>query len=127
MAWKDIVDPNEPQNLRYERLPTGQAGLAWDLPATAGDGDSASRYVVYRFNYSNVQPADLENSANILNVEGRRYSIPGEPPNPAGPYYFVVTSLDRNYNESVMTSVLTVNPPPVPVLALPSNGTIKFK
>ncbi|MCJ7553400.1 MAG: family 10 glycosylhydrolase, partial [Ignavibacteriaceae bacterium] len=126
MAWKDIVDPNPPQNLRYERLPNGQAGLAWDLPQTASDGDSASRYVVYRFNYSNVQPADLENSANILNVEGRKYSIPGEPPSPVGPYYFVVASLDRNYNESVMTSVLTVNPPPIPVLAFPGNGEINI-
>lgn len=124
MNWKDVVAPNPPQNLRFERLANGQGGLLWDIPQTAIDGDSAKRYVVYRFDYANVQPADLENSANILNVEGSRESIPGEPPSPTGPFYFVVTSLDRNYNESSMSSILQVNPPPVPVLAFPSNNAI---
>jgi uncharacterized lipoprotein YddW (UPF0748 family) len=124
MNWKDVVAPNPPQNLRFERLANGQGGLLWDIPQIAIDGDSAKRYVVYRFDYANVQPADLENSANILNVEGSRESIPGEPPSPTGPFYFVVTSLDRNYNESSMSSILQVNPPPVPVLAFPSNNAI---
>jgi uncharacterized lipoprotein YddW (UPF0748 family) len=124
MDWKDIVPPNPIQNIRFERLANGQAGLAWDLPQTASDGDSAKRYVVYRFNYSNIQQSDLDNSANILNIEGSRQSIPGEPPSPTGPYYFVVTTLDRNNNESTMSSVLQVNPPPVPVLAFPSNNAV---
>lgn len=122
MNWKDIIAPNPPQNLRFERLANGQGGLLWDIPQTASDGDSAKRYVVYRFDYSNIQPADLENSANILNVEGSRQSIPGEPPSPTGPFYFVVTSLDRNYNESEMSTILTVNAPPIPILATPFDG-----
>ena len=124
MPWKDIIAPNPIQNLRFERLANGQGGLHWDLPQTASDGDSAKRYVVYRFNYSNVLPADLDNSANILNVEGNRESIPGLPPSPSGPYYFVITSLDRNNNESGMSSILQVNPPPVPILAFPSNNAV---
>ena len=127
MNWKDIVPPNPIQNLRFERLAIGQAGLTWDLPQTASDGDSAKRYVVYRFDYSNVQPSDLDNSANIFNVEGSRQSIPGEPPTPSGPYYFVVTALDRNNNESTMSSVLQVNSPPVPVLAYPLNNSINIE
>jgi len=127
MNWKDVVAPNPPQNLRFERLANGQGGLLWDVPQTASDGDSAKRYVVYRFDYSNIQSGDLENSANILNVEGSRESIPGEPPSPTGPFYFVVTSLDRNYNESVMSNILQVNPPPVPVLALPLNNSVDLE
>jgi uncharacterized lipoprotein YddW (UPF0748 family) len=127
MDWKDIVPPNPIQNIRFERLANGQAGLAWDLPQTASDGDTAKRYVVYRFDYANVQLADLENSANILNVEGSRQSIPGEPPTPTGPYYFVVTSLDRNFNESTMSNVLQVNPPPVPILAFPLNNALNIE
>jgi uncharacterized lipoprotein YddW (UPF0748 family) len=126
MNWKDVVAPNPPQNLRFERLANGRGGLVWDVPQTASDGDSAKRYVVYRFDYSNIQPADLENSSNILNVEGSRQSIPGEPPSTAGPFYFVVTSLDRNYNESGMSNILQVNPPPVPVLALPVNNAVNI-
>ncbi len=127
MNWKDVVAPNPPQNLRFERLANGQGGLLWDIPQTASDGDSAKRYVVYRFDYSNIQPGDLENSANILNVEGSRESIPGEPPSPTGPFYFVVTSLDRNYNESAMSNILQVNPSPIPVLALPLNNAINIE
>ena len=127
MNWKDIVPPNPIQNLRFERLANGQGGLSWDLPQAASDGDTASRYVVYRFNTSTIQPADLENSENILNVEGSRISIPSEPPNPNGPYYFVVTSLDRNYNESTMSSVLQVNAPPIPVLAFPLNNSVNIE
>ncbi len=127
MSWKDVVPPNPIQNLTFERLANGQAGLKWDLPQIAGDGDSAYRYVVYRFDYSNIQPADLENAANIFNVEGSRESIPGEPPTPSGPYYFVVTSLDRNYNESTMSSILQVDAPPVPVLAFPNNNAVNIE
>ena len=127
MNWKDIIPPNPIQNLRFERLANGQGGLLWNLPQTASDVDSASRYVVYRFDYPNIQPSDLNNSANILNIEGSRLSIPGVPPNPTGPYYFVVTSLDRNYNESTMSSILQVNPPQVPVLAYPANNSVNIE
>lgn len=127
MNWKDVVAPNSIQNLRFERLASGQGGLNWDLPLTASDGDSASRYVVYRFDHSNFQQSDLENSANIYNIEGSRQSIPGEPPSPNGPYYFVVTALDRNYNESVMSNILTVNPPPKPILAFPINNAVNIE
>ncbi|MDT3697321.1 MAG: family 10 glycosylhydrolase [Ignavibacterium sp.] len=127
MNWKDVINPNPPQNLKFERLASGQAGLKWDLPPVAIDGDTASRYVVYRFNNSNIQPSDLENSANILDVAGYRENIPGEPPSPNGPYYFVVTSLDRNYNESTMSNILQVNPPPVPILAFPINGAVNVE
>ena len=127
MDWKDIVNPNPPQNLRFERLANGQGGLLWDLPQIAGDGDSAKRYVVYRFDTSNIQPSDLNNSANILDVVGYKESIPSEPPTPTGPFYFVVTSLDRNYNESMMSNILQVNPPPVPVLAFPLNNSVNIE
>ena len=127
MNWKDIVPPNPVLNLRFERLANGQGGLKWDLPQTAPDGDSASRYVVYRFNYPNIQPNDLENPANIFNIEGQKQSIPGEPPSTSGPYYFVVTSLDRNNNESETGNVLTVNPPSIPVLAYPINDAVNIE
>lgn len=122
MNWKDVINPNPPRNLKFERLANGQAGLKWDVPLIASDGDTANRYVIYRFNTPNIQPSDLENSANIFDVAGYRENIPGEPPSPTGPYYFVVTSLDRNYNESTMSNILQVNPPPVPVLVFPQNN-----
>jgi len=125
MNWKDIVPPNAIRNLRYERLANGQAGLTWDVPLTASDGDSASRYIVYRFDYSTIQPSDLNDPAKIYNVEGNRFSIPDPPA--SGQAFFVVTALDRNFNESQMTYPLLVNPPPIPVLAFPSDGAVNVE
>jgi len=126
MNWKDVVPPNPVQNLRFEKLENGQAGLTWDLPQTASDGDSAFRYVVYRFEKSDVNLSDLENSDNIYNVEGSRKSIPGESSNPSAPSFFVVTALDRNYNESTMSSVLQLGGPAAPALVYPISGIINL-
>jgi uncharacterized lipoprotein YddW (UPF0748 family) len=123
MDWKDIIPPNPIQNLRFEKLANGQAGLKWDLPQTASDGDSAYRYVVYRFDNSNISSNDLDSSQNIINVEGSRQSIPDVPPSGVGHSYFVVTALDRNYNESSMSEILNVTPPSAPVLVSPLNST----
>lgn len=127
MNWKGTVPPNPVQNLRFELLANNQAGLKWDIPQIASDGDSATRYVVYRFDHSNIQQSDLDSSANIYNIEGSRQSIPEAPPNSIAPIYFVVTALDRNYNESTMSNVVQVNPPPVPVLAYPFDNSINIK
>jgi uncharacterized lipoprotein YddW (UPF0748 family) len=123
MNWKDTIPPNPIQNLRFERLASGQSGLTWDLPQTASDGDSAYRYIVFRFDNANINSSDLEDSKNIYNVEGSRQSIPAGPDSGNGPSYFVVTALDRNYNESNMSQILTVTSPASPELASPFNNT----
>ena len=75
--------------------------------------------MVYRFNHSNIQLSSLDSSANIIKVEGSRQSTPPVPPIPTGTYYYVVTSLDRNNNESSMSNILKVNPlQPVSVLSI---------
>ncbi|MFH0851946.1 MAG: T9SS type A sorting domain-containing protein, partial [Candidatus Peregrinibacteria bacterium] len=122
-AWKDIVPPYMPRNMRYEKIsPTGPAALRWDLPITAPDGDSASRYAVYRFDHTPALPGELADARNMLAVVGERQYVPPTPP-PGGPYSYVVTALDRNYNESEPSSVLPLGAPGVPVLASPANGT----
>jgi len=133
MSWKDAINPNPVQNLRFERIsPTGPYALMWDLPVPAPDGDSAYRYVVYRFTTPGVTQNDLNDPANILTIEPQRYSFPPVPSG-GGSYYFVVTALDRNWNESTMSSVLQIGAPQVPVLVFPANeqsnltDTIKFK
>jgi hypothetical protein len=133
MQWKDAVVPNTVQNLRFERISqTGPYALIWDKPLTAPDGDSAYRYVIYRFTTPSVTQNDLENPANILKIEPQRYSFPPDPGG-SGPYYFVVTALDRNWNESSMSTVLQIQSPQIPVQVFPANSqnnltdTIQFK
>jgi uncharacterized lipoprotein YddW (UPF0748 family) len=123
MAWKDVVPPYMPRSIRYEKTsPTGPAALRWDLPITAPDGDSASRYAVYRFDHTPALPGELADARNMVAVVGERQYVPPTPP-AGGPYSYVVTALDRNYNESEPSSVLPLGVPGVPVLASPSNGT----
>jgi hypothetical protein len=123
MNWKDTIKPNPPQNVTFGHIENRKAGLMWELPASADDGDSAARYVVYRFDTPGIQPDDLDNPAKIINIEGNRYSIPGLPPNPSGPYYYLITSLDRNYNESMMSNIVEVFPPQSPIPAYPISGS----
>lgn len=122
MNWKDAITPNAPQNLRYERIAgTGTAGLKWDLPQQASDGDSAARYAIYRFTTANIQPSDLVDPSRIVNVTSARVNRP-QTPSTSGPFYFTVTALDHNANESLPSNVLQVSTPATPVLALPANG-----
>jgi len=124
MAWKDGVLPNAPQNLRYERLAGGgPAALRWEVPTPAGDGDTASRYVVYHFNTPNITANDMEDPSRIAAVVGDNAAILPTPSD-NGPHYYAVTALDRNFNESGMSNVIQVLPPAAPLLALPADGAL---
>lgn len=123
MNWKDVIAPNPPRNFHFERVPgTGTSALIWDKPLAAADGDSAMRYVVYKFSTPNPTPQDFDNSANIVDVYGGKEARPAPSPNPAT-FYFAVTALDRNYNESTVSNIVQVSPLASVVLASPANGT----
>lgn len=122
MNWKDTVAPNTPLHVRYERIAgTGTAGLKWDPPLQASDGDSATRYAVYRFTSANIQPGDLNDPSRIVSVTSARVNRP-QTPSTVGPFYFAVTALDHNANESAPSNVLQVSAPATPALASPVNG-----
>lgn len=121
MAWKDVVPPYPPRAIRYASLAgTSISAIQWDLPNPAPDGDSASRYAVYRFDHRPTA-SELDDARNLVSIEGQRFSVPARPP-VAGPAYFVVTALDRNYNESDTSNILMITPPPAPLLASPADG-----
>jgi uncharacterized lipoprotein YddW (UPF0748 family) len=121
MWWKDTVRPNPPQNIRYAFLPgSGQSAVQWDLPTAASDGDSAYRYVIYRFDHV---PAAQEfgDPANIKAVVGsRHYGPPVSATNT--PCYYVVTALDRNHNESDLGTLVSITPPGTPWAIAPDHG-----
>jgi uncharacterized lipoprotein YddW (UPF0748 family) len=125
MDWKDVIPPNEPLNARFERAAgTGISELKWDLPNTASDGDSASRYVIYRSQNSSIQPSDLDDPENIFDVKGNRTAFLKSGMSQTGEYNFIVTALDRNYNESVMSNAVNIVAPSSPLLAYPADGAV---
>jgi len=122
MPWKDTAPPYMPRGIRYAVLPGVAPGaIQWDLPIVSPSGDTAYRYVVYRFDH---RPAasELANPQNILSVEGRRYFVPPLPPSAGGPWYYVVTALSRNYAESDTSNIIILSAPPAPFLAAPLSG-----
>ncbi|MGF1923376.1 MAG: glycoside hydrolase family 10 protein [Bacteroidia bacterium] len=98
MPWLDEIVPNVPQQFTADALNDG-IHLKWLKPLKAKDGETASGYVVYRFNEG--EKPTITNPKNIIkisfedfpyyldtNVEkGRRYT-------------YLVTALDRLKNES---------------------------
>jgi len=121
MPWLDMTQPSMPRGIRYASLPgVAPAAIQWDLPIVSSNGDTAYRYVVYRFDH---RPAasELADARNILSVEGERYVVPPVPP-AQGPYYYAVTSLSRNQVESDTSNIVILSPPPVPVPFAPVSG-----
>ena len=125
MDWKETQPPNVPKNLRYEPVTAGEPyALFWDTPDIAADGDSASRYVVYRFEQEPTQIEDLADSTKLIDLTGIKQVTPGVPDIPSDQYYYVVTALDQNNNESGMSNSILLTPPPAPQLLSPQDLAI---
>ncbi|MCE1190296.1 MAG: family 10 glycosylhydrolase [Ignavibacteria bacterium] len=122
MSWHNTIPPNPPQNVRYAKMPgVGIAGLCWDLPAVASDGDTANMYVIYKGTSGTFNQAYTDNSANIYDITSLR-SFPIKKSFTNGPLFFAVTALDQNCNESTISTGVQVNAPAIPTLVFPANG-----
>lgn len=121
MKWIDSVAPNPVQNLTFDRIPgTGAAGLIWNSPNKAVDGDTAVKYVVYKFSNSQVQQSDIDKASNIYDVTGLQNELlNGNGNYQNAPLYFGVTSLDHTSNESSISNLIEVNPPGIVSLSSP--------
>lgn len=137
MNWKDQVKPNAPANLKWQKLAVARGdGLFWTEPAKASDNETAFMYAVYKFNSASVQQADIDNSSNLYNIVGTPYAALKSSDNAAGStLYFAVSSLDRNYNESGISNVVSVqiSLPNKPLQIFPADlatnqkDTVKFR
>jgi uncharacterized lipoprotein YddW (UPF0748 family) len=105
MPWKDRVPPLTPRNIRT--LPAGPNArlLHWDPPAPAADGDTATTYVIYRWD---SQFVPFTNSYAILAIlSSTQFSfIDTTAFGSSGEYFYSVTACDRMGNESAPTSVV---------------------
>ena len=98
MPWIDDVVPNEPQNLTAEALADG-IQLKWLKPLKAKDGETASGYVVYRFEEG--EKVDVLDARNIVHVAFNEYTFFLDTNTEKGKRYsYLVTALDRIKNES---------------------------
>jgi uncharacterized lipoprotein YddW (UPF0748 family) len=108
IAWKDSLyapmDP--PQDFAHEWVDEQTLGFTWEQPSYE---DDLIRYAVYRLQSPTppVFPDDLDDGAALLSVQVDTY-FEDSPPYADDPYYYFVTALNRNYNETDPSEVITV-------------------
>lgn len=106
MPWLDEVVPNEPRNLRAEAVAVG-VQLKWEAPTRAEDGETASGYVVYRFEEG--EKIGVTDPKNILKISFEDYTFFLDTTAEKGKRYtYLVTALDRLKNESDPTGPVGV-------------------
>jgi uncharacterized lipoprotein YddW (UPF0748 family) len=130
MSWKETLPPNAPTALQIVFNGTsGLYNLRWQAPAPASDGDTALRYVVYRFRAALPAPADLENPQNIIMITGQtEIAPPARVDSFITQYYYAVAALDKNNNESTVSNIVTMNAPLAPpALISPAAGSTTYK
>ncbi|SHG97057.1 glycoside hydrolase family 10 protein [Pedobacter caeni] len=98
MPWLDEIVPNKPQQLSAEAKGDG-VHLKWEKPFVASDGETASGYVVYRFNEG--EKIDVLDAKNILKISFEDFTFFIDTTTEKGKRYnYLVTALDRLKNES---------------------------
>ncbi|MBI5476474.1 MAG: family 10 glycosylhydrolase [Ignavibacteriales bacterium] len=99
MPWKDSIPPLHPVNVAVQNITDGIFRINWEKSFAAKDGDYPVKYFVYR---SSVQPIDMEDPLNIIGILSQvSQSFLDTIKHIASPkYYYGVTSVDKNNNES---------------------------
>jgi len=98
MPWLDEIVPNQPQSFRAEAV-SGGIQLKWEAPSKAADGETASGYVVYRFNEG--EKISVLDPKNILRISFEEFPFFLDTAVEKGRRYtYLVTALDRLKNES---------------------------
>jgi len=98
MPWLDEVVPNPPQTFTADVTSNG-VQLKWTAPLKAEDGETASGYVIYRFNEG--EKIGILDPKNILRVSFEDFTFFLDTTAEKGKRYnYLVTALDRLKNES---------------------------
>ncbi len=107
MPWKDSTPPLTPKNLNA-KVGSNYIKLEWQKPDKASDGDTACKYVIYKFD--NPQQVNLEDAWHILKVQNADETsfTDSTMKNGNNDVTYVVTALDRMNNES-KPSIVTLH------------------
>jgi len=126
MTWQNDIPPGVPQKFKYARSGyTTAPELSWEAPEPAADGETASRYIVYRHAMQTPGVNYLEDPSAIIMI-GTQTSLTPVIPVTSGPFYYTVTALDRYNNESSADAMIYVPAPGEPLLAYPADGSVGY-
>ncbi|MDI6765403.1 MAG: family 10 glycosylhydrolase [Bacteroidota bacterium] len=99
MAWKDSAIPVSPISFEVSNISDGIFQLRWTLPDPSLGDDAARSFAIYR---SSHQPMDVTTSANLIAIVSEETDsfIDTISHITASKYYYAITSLNKEYNES---------------------------
>jgi uncharacterized lipoprotein YddW (UPF0748 family) len=107
MHWKDAVPPLPPKDLKAAKT-NGEVQLHWEAPPFAIDGDSAYRFAVYRsFSQNDLTISDAK-ELFCITPDNSTSLVDEFPASPGTELWYVATSLDRLWNESLSSNVTAV-------------------
>ena len=121
MDWKDTVAPNNPTNVRFDRVTgIGTTALTWDIP----EGEEIKFYVLYRSEDSSFDSTEIADPKNIFKITSNHF-VQIDEGFPTSNAFYYVTALDWNNNESGVSNRFEYQPsivlPDVPNILLPLN------
>ncbi len=91
MTWRDAVPPNPPRDIAVRRAP-GATHVTWTRPLPAPDGDTATRYSVYRRCAGSAE--------TVLLAVLPAAALSCDDTDPCDDATYIVRSVDRFRNES---------------------------
>jgi uncharacterized lipoprotein YddW (UPF0748 family) len=119
MPWGD-TEPTPPVTdfafSRHSDKPVSV--LQWEQPE-----DIIRRFVIYRFSDNNLPESEMIDAKHIDHITNKLYYNPDFIDD--GKFYFAVTALDRNNNESGLSPVVRIYPPEIPILISPADDSIR--
>ena len=120
MPWKDNVAPDAPTDLMAVKQPNNSYVLTWSNPSSGTDEmHKVRQFVVYRSESPIININDTANLLAITNTNATTYTDMSNPDNKT--FYYLVTAVDRLYNESAPSNVTDYLPP---TISCPGNRTI---
>ncbi len=127
MDWKDTISPNNPDNLRFDRVSgIGTTAITWNVPV----GEDIKFYALYRSLDANFLPSNISDPKNIFKITSNNY-VQIDEQFPTEKAYYYVTALDWNNNESSVSNIFEYEPvivlPDVPNLVSPANSLDNVK
>jgi uncharacterized lipoprotein YddW (UPF0748 family) len=112
MPWRDSIAPAAASNLTATRFGNDSVVLHWTKPAFNGNElDRIRQFVVYRSTNPVININDTSNIIAITPNDTTGFRNTGL--NAASNYYYTVTSVDRMYNESVISNVVADRAPTI--------------
>lgn len=104
MPWKDNIPPQAPDRLMATAKPR-RIRLQWEAPKLAKDGESASYYIVYRF--EGAQAQDMRRADRIRTITKDQVWLDLKVESGKN-YTYLVTAVDRLHNESRTCAVAMI-------------------